>query len=355
MVVNEVFISSLAEPNVSAGTHRFAKVTAAALAGALLAGPFAPSRSFADEPAPSPSVAAPTPNSASAPLPPEAGTHPKFDRADPIPQQLQDVGVKEMLDQPLPLDLPFVDETGKTVRLREFFSGKKPVVINLGYYGCPMLCGLVTKGLVGAVGTMDWTPGQEYEIVTVSIDPHELPALAQAKKRSIIEAVGRPQVAKGWHFLTGDEKSIKMLTDSVGFRFRWDEGTKQFAHTAVLVLATPDGRVSRYLYGIQFPQKTVRLSLVEASEGKVGSVMDQLLLFCYHFDPAAGSYSLQAMALMRIAGLLTMISLATFIGVALTRESRRARQDALLTPAPGTNPGTAASDSGQHGTPGGTV
>ncbi|MCX5659445.1 MAG: SCO family protein [Planctomycetota bacterium] len=328
-----------------AGMYRIATLAALTAAFAATSAAMPPAALAAAD-------AAPTPVSAASPAvaPPP---HAKFDRTEPLPRSLEGVGIKEKLNQPLPLDLPFTDEFGKTVRLREFFTGKKPVIINLGYYGCPMLCGLVTKGLVDGVGQMDWTPGQQYEIVTVSIDPSERPALAMAKKRSIMEALGRPAIASGWHFLTSDdERSVKLLAESVGFGYHWDATTSQYAHAAVIVLATPDGRVSRYLYGIQFPKSTLRLSLVEASEGKVGSVMDQLLLFCYHFDPSAGTYSLQAMAIMRAAGLLTMLSLATVIGVALRRENRRSRLAASLAPTPGTIPGAATPIPGDVGAPG---
>lgn len=284
---------------------------------------------------------APPPLGSASPAESAAPT-PKLDRSEPLPKGLQGVGVKEQLDLPLPLDLTFTDEHGKKVRLGQYFTGKRPVLINLGYYGCPMLCGLVTKGLVEAVGKMDWTPGQQYEIVTLSIDPSERSALAMAKKRSVIEELGRPEIAAGWHFLTGEEKDIQRVADAVGFGFKWDASTSQYAHAAVLVLATPDGRVSRYLYGVKFPHRTLRLSLVEASEGKVGSVMDQLLLFCYHFDPAAGAYTMQAVVIMRAAGLMTLLTLASAIGLAFHREHRRSRMINPAATAPALSPAAPA-------------
>ena len=247
----------------------------------------------------------------------------EFNRTEKLPAALDGVVVKEKVNHPLPMDVTLVDERGETVKLGQYFgSGKKPVVLNLGYYGCPMLCGLVTNGLVDLVKQIGWTPGDEFEIVTLSIDPAEKFPLAMAKKRSVIDALDQPAAAAGWHFLTGDEKSIQRVADAVGFGFKWDPAQQQYAHQAVLILLTPDGRVSRYLYGIRFGPKTARLSLVEASNGKVGSSLDQVMLLCFHFDPNAGSYSLSAMRLMRFAGIVTVLCVAGTIGMLLRRESK---------------------------------
>ena len=244
-------------------------------------------------------------------------------RSDPAPRGLEGVGVREKLGDALPLDLTFNDEYGKPVTLRQLFARGKPVVLDLGYYGCPMLCGLVINGLTASLKDLSFTPGQEFAIINVSIDPSEKPALARAKKGNVIADLGKPAAATGWHFLTGEEAQVRQLADAVGFRYRWDEAQQQFAHAAVLILVTPDGKVSRYLYGVRFPAQTLRLSLVEAGEGKIGTTTDQLLLYCFHFDPAAGSYTLAALNIMRAAGVLTVLVLAVVIGLALWREARR--------------------------------
>ncbi len=245
---------------------------------------------------------------------------PEFNRMERAPVETEGVGIAEKLGTTLPLDTRFFDEQGKSVTLGQLIKGDKPIVLNIGYYGCPMLCGLVTNGMIDTFKELSFTPGDQFRVITISIDPTEKYPLAMEKKRNVIGELGRPQAAGGWHFLTGEEREIKRLTEAVGFGYRWDSAQRQYVHTAVMILVTPDGRVSRYLYGIQFPAKTVRLSLVEAGEGKIGSPMDQLLLFCFHFDPASGSYSLAAMNMMRFAAVLSVLALSGFVGVSLWRE-----------------------------------
>jgi protein SCO1 len=259
----------------------------------------------------------------------------EFNRAEKMPAQLEGVGIKEKVNQSLPLDVTLIDERGEPVQLAKFFGGgKKPVVLNLGYYGCPMLCGLVTNGLVEMVKQIGWTPGDEFEVITLSIDPAEKFPLAMAKKRAVMEAIAMPSAASGWHFLTGDEKSIQKVSDAVGFSFKWDPAQQQYAHSAVLILLTPDGRVSRYLYGIRYGPKTARLSLVEASNGRVGSSLDQVMLMCFHFNPDSGNYSFAAMNLMRFAGIVTVLFVAGGIGWLVRREMKNRGVSDQNPPAP---------------------
>jgi protein SCO1/2 len=251
------------------------------------------------------------------------------ERITMTPPDLKDVGVTERLDATVPMDLEFVDETGKHVRLGDYFDGEHPVILNLGYYRCPMLCGLVLNGLVDAMREMDWSPQKEFRIVTVSIDPKETPALAKLKKQNYMKAYDRPGAGAGWCFLTGKPEPIKTLTETVGFDYKWNERNQQYAHAAVLVVCTPKGRVSRYLYGVKFEPKTVRLSLVEASEGKIGSTVDKVLLYCFHYDAAERRYSLAAMNVMRAGGALTLVILAAFLFPAWIRGSRRKKRAAI--------------------------
>ena len=252
-----------------------------------------------------------------------AGPATPADRTEKAPAELDGVGVTEHRAAPLPLDRSFVDEEGRPVRLGDFFDGRRPVILNLGYYGCPMLCGLVVNGLTAGMKRLDWSPGAEYQVVTLSINPAETPALAKAKKQNYIKELGRPSSAGGWRFLTGRQEDIRAVTEAVGFGYRWVEETRQFAHAAVIVVCTPDGKVSRYLYGIEFDPQTLRLSLVEAAKGKIGSPLDQVLLFCFHYDAREGRYALAAAGLMRLGGVITAIALGAFLLTLWRREKRR--------------------------------
>src|SRR6185436_18043261 len=194
------------------------------------------------------------------------------------------------------------------------------VVLSLNYYECPMLCTVVLNGLAGALDALAFDPGREFEVVTVSFDPHETAALAAAKKKSYLLRYRRPGAAEHWHFLTGDEKSVKQLTDAVGFRYAWDEQTRQWAHAAGILVATPDGHLSHYLYGVEYAPRDLRLALVEASGNKIGSPVDQVLLFCYHYDPTTGKYGPVVMGAVRGAGVLTLAGLVGFIFTMWRRE-----------------------------------
>lgn len=243
-------------------------------------------------------------------------------RAEPVDVALDAVDVNERSGQTIPLDLTFQNEEGETVRLGDYFGHGKPVVLNLGYYGCPMLCSMVLNGFVDALTAIELEPGRDFDIVTVSIDPKEKPALAKAKRAAYLEKLGKPGAAEGWHFHTGEEGAIQQLAEAVGFEYRYDEKIQQYAHPAVIFVLTEDGRVSRYLYGIQFKPKDLRLALLEASHGTIGTTVDRLLLFCYHFDPEANSYTLMAMNLMRLGGAVTLVLLAAFLVPAWIRSWR---------------------------------
>jgi len=230
------------------------------------------------------------------------------------PASLKEVGIEEHLGDQVDLDLVFTNEAGEQVRLGSFFNGKKPVLLSLIYYSCPGLCNFHLNGLNDAFKEMKEPLGSEFDHILVSIDPSEGHELAAEKKVNYMEAYGRPEGAKGWHFLTGDEANIKKLAEQVGFKYRWDENEKQWAHAAAAIVLTPEGKISRYLYGIVFDPKVVRLSLVEASNGKIGTVVDKLILFCFHFDPRASKYTFYAFNVMRAgAGLIVVVLAAALI------------------------------------------
>jgi protein SCO1 len=235
------------------------------------------------------------------------------------PELLKDVGVDQKLNESIPLDLKFNDENGKPVELRQYF-GSQPVILSLVYYNCPMLCTQVLNGLERSLQELSLDLGKDYTVVTVSIDPTERPVLALAKQQLYTGLYGRPGAAEGWHFLTGDEPQIKQLASAVGFRYAYDPDSKQFAHASVIMLLTPEGRLSRYLYGIKYPSRDLRLGLVDASEGKIGSPVDTVLLFCYHYDPSTGKYGVVISHVMQIAGGLTILVLGGLILVLRRRE-----------------------------------
>jgi protein SCO1/2 len=238
-----------------------------------------------------------------------------------LPPALKKVGIDQRLNEQLPLDAVFKDEQGNEVRLGQFFNGK-PVVLALVYYTCPMLCNQVLNGMLGAFRQMSFNAGEQFEVVTVSFDTKETPQLAAAKKQTYITGYNRPSGAAGWHFLTGDDANIKRLTEAVGFRYIWDEQTKQFAHASGIMVATPDGKLARYFYGIDYPSKDLRLALVEASANKIGTPVDTLLLFCYHYDPSTGKYGVVIMNVIRLGGVVTIILIAGLLLV-LRRISRK--------------------------------
>lgn len=239
-----------------------------------------------------------------------------------IPAPLREIGFDQNIDQRVPLDTTFRNEAGATVHLGDYF-GKKPVVLVFAYFDCPMLCTQVINGLSSALGVMSLNPGKDFEIVTVSFNPHDTPASAAAKKAVYLERYKRAGAAEGWHFLTGDQPSIDRLTKAAGFRYVWDAETKQYAHPSGVIVLTPDGRLSRYLFGIEYGPRDLRLGIVEASEGKVGTPVDALLLYCYHYDPMTGRYGLVIMRAIRMAGAATVLALAAFIVVMVRKEQTR--------------------------------
>jgi len=238
------------------------------------------------------------------------------------PGVLQEIGFDQHLGESVPLDLAFTDESGRSVRLRDYF-GKRPVVLSLVYYECPMLCTISLNGLARALEVLSFVPGQEFEVVTVSFDPTETPALAAAKKKAYLARYRRPGAHAGWHFLTGPRESVDALTRSVGFRYVWDEATKQFAHPAGLLVLTPEAKISHYLFGVEYAPKDLRLALVDAAGGRIGNAADQLLLYCYQYDPQAGRYSVSILNLVRLLGVLTVLGLATFILTASCKRGPR--------------------------------
>jgi protein SCO1/2 len=230
------------------------------------------------------------------------------------PRELEEVRIDQRLDESLPLDAVFRDENGDEVKLGAYF-GSKPVVLALVYYSCPMLCNQVLNGMTSGLDVLKaFSIGKEFEVVTVSFDPKETPELARQKKETYIKWYKREGAAEGWHFLTGDQPNIDRLTEAAGFHYKWDEKTTQFIHATGIMIATPDGKLARYFYGIEYAPKDLRLGLVEASAGKIGSPVDQLLLYCYHYDPASGKYGAAVMNIMRLGGALTVIAIiAMFI------------------------------------------
>lgn len=242
---------------------------------------------------------------------------------DGRPPILRNVGIAQRLGAPLPLDLSFRDEDGRTVRLGDYF-GKKPVVLVLAYYNCPMLCTQVLNGLLSAMRVLSLDAGRDFEVVTVSFDPRDTPADAAAKKKPYVERYGRPGAAAGWHFLTGENAAIAGLSEAVGFRYAWDERTNQFAHGSAIFVAAPDGRLSRYLFGIEYAPRDLRLALIEASAGRIGTpVLDHVLLFCYRYDPATGKYGAVVMNMVRLGGVAAVLILTAFLTIMWRRDHRR--------------------------------
>ena len=230
-----------------------------------------------------------------------------------LPAALNNVGIDQKLNEQVPLDLVFRDEDGREVRLADYFNKGRPVIISLVYYECPMLCNQVLNGLTGSLKTLSFDVGKEFEVITVSFDARETPQLAADKKASYMARYNRPGAEASWHFLTGDQKSIDALAQAVGFRYAYDAATKQFAHASGIMLATPEGKLARYFYGIEYAPKDLRLSIVEASANRVGSPVDQLLLYCYHYDPTSGKYGLAIMNIVRLGGVLTVIGILALL------------------------------------------
>ena len=232
--------------------------------------------------------------------------------SDTNPPELRNVGIDQHLNQQVPLDLPFRNEAGETVTLRSLMRGK-PVILSLAYYQCPMLCTLVLNGLVSAMRALPFDAGNEFDVITVSFNPKDTPELATKKKAAYIEDYRRENAAQGWHFLTGDEASIKQLTDAVGFRYKYLPDKDQFAHAAGIFVLTPEGVLSRYFYGVEFAPRDLKFGLMDAANGKIGSPVDQLMLFCFQYDPSTGRYTSEVMTAIRIGGVLTLLALGAFM------------------------------------------
>lgn len=232
-----------------------------------------------------------------------------------LPAALQEVRIEQKLDQQLPLDLVFRDESGQEVKLGQYF-GKKPVVLAFVYYDCPMLCTQILNSMVTSFRVLPFQVGKEFDVITVSFDPRETSALASAKKKVYVDYLPekmRAGASEGWHFLTGDQASIDKLTETAGFHYRYDEATKQFAHASAIMLTTPQGKLSRYFYGVDYSARDLRLGLIESAENRIGSPVDQLLLYCYHYDPATGKYGAAVMRVMRVAGVLTLLGIIAML------------------------------------------
>lgn len=242
-----------------------------------------------------------------------------------LPKALNGVGIDQKLNEQLPLDLVFKNERGEDVKLADYF-GKKPVMISLVYYECPMLCNQVLNGMVSAFRVMNFSPGKEFDVVTVSFDSRETATHATNKKKVYVDYLPeakRAGATAGWHFLTGDDANIKRLTEAIGFRYNFDAASNQFAHGSAIFVATPQGKLARYFYGIEYAPKDVRLGLIEASANKIGSPMDKLMLYCYHYDPATGKYGAAVINLIRIGGMLTLVAMVGMFFVMRRRSTSK--------------------------------
>jgi protein SCO1/2 len=241
--------------------------------------------------------------------------------AEEVPPALRDVGIDQRLNHTVPLDLSFRDETGDVAPLSRYIA-ERPVVLALVYYECPMLCTLVLNGLVSSLKAMSLNAGEDFDVVAVSIDPTETPEMAAAKKETYLHAYRRPGAAEGFHFLTGDDASIRRLADAVGFRYRYDEASGEYAHSAGIAVLTPSGRIARYFYGVEYSPRDLRLGLVEAADERIGSAIDQLMLFCFRYDVASGKYSAAVLNLVRLGGVLTVAAFGAFVIASRSRETR---------------------------------
>jgi protein SCO1/2 len=250
--------------------------------------------------------------------------------ANTRPPLLQNVGIEQRLDAQVPHDLAFRDEAGKSVRLGDYF-GRKPLILNLVYYNCTMLCGEALAGLASAMRLVKFDVGNEFDVVTVSFDPRETPEMAAAKKIDYVKRYGRANAAAGWHFLTGPAESINALTKALGFQYQYDAKTNQYAHATAIMVLTPQGRISRYFYGVDFPPKDLRMGLVEASQGKIGNTVDAVLLYCYHYNPETGKYGAMVANILRLAAGATILFLGGFLFIlwrmdrSVTRKTAKTR------------------------------
>jgi protein SCO1/2 len=241
-----------------------------------------------------------------------------------VPAELEGIDLVDRSGNLVPLDVALVNEAGEAVRLGDYFGTGKPVLIQLVYYSCPMLCTLVLNGYVDAAKPLDWSPGTDYTVVTVSFDPKDTSKLAADKKKNYVDSLEKPGAGEGWHFLVGEEAEVRRLADALGFGYRYMPERKEFVHAAGMFVLTPEGKISRTLYGIEYPSQDLKLSLLEAAEGRLGSPVDKLILYCFRYDPETQKYALVAINVMKLGGLLTIVVLGAFLGVHWTRERRRA-------------------------------
>lgn len=246
--------------------------------------------------------------------------------ASTTPKMLENVGIDQRLNEPLPLDATFRDEDGNTVRLGDYF-GQKPVIIALVYYSCPQLCNQILNGLTTTLKTLDaFDIGKEFNVLAVSFDPREKPELASKKKETYVKWYDRPTGAAGWHFLTGEPAAIEQITQAVGFHYTFDPATGQFAHASGVMIATPQGKLSRYFFGVEYGARDLRLGLIEASNNQIGSPVDRLILYCFHYDPSTGKYSLAVINLIRLGGVLTIVGMVVLLWVMRRRTATRHRE-----------------------------
>lgn len=244
-----------------------------------------------------------------------------------IPPELQDAQIREKLGNQLHFeDLTFNDEQGKPVALQKYFDGRRPVILTFLYYGCPSLCGYFLNGFLTSLKQLSWNVGDRFQVITLSIDPREKSDLALQKKTSVLESYSRPGADQAWHFLTGDESTIRKLAHQVGFGYRYDIRSKEYAHSTAAIILTPQGKVSRYLHGISFEEKDLRLALLEASNGKIGTLVDRAILFCFHYNPSARGYSLASFRLMQTASALSTILLTGYLFFYWRRQRRHTRE-----------------------------
>jgi protein SCO1/2 len=238
------------------------------------------------------------------------------------PPGLKNVGIEQRLNEQIPPQLVLRDEAGKTIRLADYF-GRKPMILSLVYYQCPMLCGEVLSGLESALRVMKFDVGREFDVLTISFDPRETPEMAAKKKSEFLKRYGRPGADQGWHFLTGPKESIDTLTKAVGFQYEYIDKTGQFAHATAIMVVTPSGRISQYYYGVEFAPEDLRLGLIQASGNKIGTVVDQVVLYCYHYDPATGKYGATISRILQLAGAATIIIMGVFLTVMIRMGSKQ--------------------------------
>jgi protein SCO1/2 len=249
----------------------------------------------------------------------------RVQREEPLPKRLEGVDVKEHLEAPIPKNLRFRDQTGREVMLGDYFDGKVPVVLTLNYSGCPMLCSLQLTGFTDSLKKIDFTAGKEFRVVTVSLDPEETPDVAHKTYNRYLSQYGRPEAKDGWHFLTGSEANIKALAAAIGFAYSYNEVREEYALPAAIAMTTPEGKIARYLYGIEYPEKTMRLALVESSQGKIGTSIDRLILYCFHYDSSEGRYAPVVRNIMKVGGGVTVVLLGGLVLVLSRPRSRRKR------------------------------